>query len=185
VGVQPLDLIDGRGAARIRLDGVRAGEADVIGAVDRGADVLDRVVDRATAALSAEMLGGLQETFDATIAYLKTRRQFGVPIGSFQALKHRAAWLFCELELTRSVVMEALRALDEGRDDAPIAVSAAKARASDTYLLVANEAVQMHGGIGVTDELDIGLYLKRARASEQTLGAAAYHRDRFARLKGY
>jgi acyl-CoA dehydrogenase len=180
-----LDVIDSRNVARVRLDGVRVAEADVIGAPDRGADVLDRVLDRGTAALAAEMLGGAQEAFERTIAYLKTRHQFGVPIGSFQALKHRAAWMFCEVELARSVVMEALRALDGARDDAPILVSAAKARVSDAYALVANEAVQMHGGVGVTDELDIGLYLKRARVAEHTLGTAAYHRDRFARLRGY
>jgi alkylation response protein AidB-like acyl-CoA dehydrogenase len=127
----------------------------------------------------------LTEAFDRTITYLKTRVQFDVPIGSFQALKHRAAQMFCEVELTRSVVRAALAALDEGRPDAASLVSAAKARASDTYILVANEAIQMHGGIGVTDELDIGFYLKRARVAEMTFGTAAYHRDRFARLNGY
>ena len=157
----------------------------MVGTVDHGADVLDPVLDRATAGLSAEMLGGLAEAFDRTVAYLKERRQFGVPIGSFQALKHRAALMFCEIELARSVVIDALRALDDGRPDAPLSASAAKARATDTFLLVTAEAVQMHGGVGVTDELDIGLFLKRARACEATFGGAAYHRDRFARLSLY
>jgi acyl-CoA dehydrogenase len=93
--------------------------------------------------------------------------------------------MFCEVELTRSLVLEALQAIDAERDDAPLLASAAKARASDTYVLVANEAIQMHGGIGVTDDLDIGLYLKRARVAEQTLGSAAYHVDRFATLQNY
>ena len=93
--------------------------------------------------------------------------------------------MFCEIELTRSLVLEALAALDAGRQDAGAIVSAAKARASDTYILVTNEAMQMHGGVGVTDELDIGFYLKRARVAEHTLGAAPYHRDRFARLRGF
>lgn len=180
-----LDLVDSRHVARVRLDGVRAVEGDVVGAVDRGADVLDAVVDRGAATLAAEMLGGAQEAFDRTIAYLKTRTQFGVLIGSFQALKHRAAWMFCEVELTRSLVLDGLRAIDEGRDDARALVSAAKARVTDTYRLVTNEAVQMHGGVGVTDELDIGLYLKRARVAGETLGGAGYHRDRFANLRGY
>ena len=180
-----LDVVDSRNVARVKLEGVEATEDDVVGSVDRGADVLDRVLDRGTAVLSAEMLGGMQECFDRTIAYLKTRKQFGVFIGSFQALKHRAAALFCEIELTRSVVLEALRALDAGREDAPLLVSAAKARASETYVLVTNEAVQMHGGIGVTDEADIGFYLKRARVASEMLGTARHHRDRFARLKGY
>ena len=185
VEVQPLVRIDSRSAARVSLRGVVVGEERAIGAPGQGADLLDRVLDRGTAALCAEMLGGIQEAFDQTIAYLKVRKQFGVPIGSFQALKHRAAQMFCEVELTRSVVRAALAALDAGQADAPALVSAAKARASDTYILVANEAIQMHGGIGVTDELDIGFYLKRARVAEMTLGTAAYHRDRFGRLHGY
>jgi alkylation response protein AidB-like acyl-CoA dehydrogenase len=185
VRVEPLSRVDSRSAASLRLDGVVIGEDRVLGVPGQGADLLDRLLDRATAALCAEMLGGIQEAFDQTIAYLKVRKQFGVPIGSFQALKHRAAQMFCEVELTRSVVRAALAALDEGRPDAASLVSAAKARASDTYILVANEAIQMHGGIGVTDELDIGFYLKRARVAEMTFGTAAYHRDRFARLNGY
>jgi alkylation response protein AidB-like acyl-CoA dehydrogenase len=180
-----LETVDSRNAARVVLDAVRVSQVDVLGVADRGADVLDVVLPRATAALSAEMLGGLSEAFDRTITYLKTRKQFGAYIGSFQALKHRAAWMFCEVELTRSLVAEALRAIDEGRADAALLASAAKARASDTYVLVTNEAVQMHGGVGVTDELDIGLYMKRARVAEQLLGGAAFHRDRFAKLRGY
>jgi alkylation response protein AidB-like acyl-CoA dehydrogenase len=156
-----------------------------VGAVDRGAEVMDRVLDCGTAVLAAEMLGGMQEALEQTLAYLKTRKQFGVLIGSFQALRHRAAWMFCEVELTRSLAYEALRALDAGRADARELVSAAKAKATETYRLVTNEAVQMHGGIGVTDEADIGLYLKRARVAGETLGGAGYHRDAFAKARGY
>jgi alkylation response protein AidB-like acyl-CoA dehydrogenase len=108
-----------------------------------------------------------------------------VPIGSFQALKHRAARLYIELELSRSAVMAAARALDEHSAEAPLLASLAKARLSDAYCLVASEAIQLHGGIGMTDEHDIGFFLKRARASEMTFGDAAYHRDRFAALSGY
>jgi len=183
VSKRRLDLVDRRNVAAVRFDGARATE--IIGELGHGADILERVIDRATATLSAEMVGGMQEVFDRTIAYLKTRKQFGVPIGSFQALKHRAAHLYCEIELTRSLVLDALRAHDAERDDAPLVTSAAKARVSETFRLVANEAVQMHGGVGVTDELDIGLFLKRAAVAGQTLGDASYHRDRFARLRGY
>ncbi len=178
-------LVDSRGAARVRFDAVAAASADVLGDVDRGADLLDVVLDAAAIGLAAEMLGSLTEVFERTLDYLKVRRQFGVPIGSFQALKHRAALLFCEIELARSVVLDALRAVDDARLDVSIIASAAKARVTDTFLLVAAEAVQMHGGVGVTDELDIGLFLKRARTAEMTFGGAAYHRDRFARLSGY
>jgi alkylation response protein AidB-like acyl-CoA dehydrogenase len=178
-------LVDSRGAARVRFEGVEAHETDVLGEVDRGADLLDAVLDRAAIGLAAEMLGSLSEAFEQTLAYLKVRKQFGVPIGSFQALKHRAAQMFCEIELTRSVVMDAVRAVDELRQDVPLAASAAKARATDTFLLVTAEAVQMHGGLGVTDELDIGFFLKRARTTEMTFGGAAYHRDRYATLSGY
>jgi alkylation response protein AidB-like acyl-CoA dehydrogenase len=176
-------LVDSRNAARVRFAGTPARE--IIGPPGSGADVLDGVLDRATIGLSAEMLGGIEEVFDRTIVYLKTRKQFGVPIGSFQALKHRAAHLFCEIELSKSIVLDALRAIDASRPDLSTVASVAKARTSDTFVAVTNEAVQMHGGVGVTDELDIGLFLKRARVSEMTLGTAAYHRDRYARLHDY
>ncbi len=185
VTVTRMHLVDSRNAARVRFDGVLAGESDAIGVIGGGAAILDRVLDRARIGLAAEMLGGLSEAFDRTVAYLKVRKQFGVAIGSFQALKHRAALMFCEVELCRSLVMDALRAADEDRADLPQLASAAKARVSDAFLLISGEAVQMHGGVGVTDELDIGFFLKRARVAEMTLGTAAFHRDRFARLQGY
>ena len=179
--------LDGRGAALVRLEDVRVGPDAVLGEPGRGAALLERVVDRATVALAADMLGAMAAAFDMTLAYLKTRVQFGRPIGTFQALQHRAARCFVELELTQSAAMGAARALDEGRADVAVAraVSIAKARASDAFLLVANEAVQMHGGIGMTDEHDIGFFLKRARAAEMTFGDAGWHRDRVARIDGY
>jgi acyl-CoA dehydrogenase len=177
--------VDSRACAIVRFEGVQVPGSDVLGPVGGAADLVEQVVDRATAGLCAEMLGGMSEAFDRTVAYLKQRKQFGVPIGSFQALKHRAAKCFIERELARSCVMAAVRALDEGDADAPRLVSLAKARCSDAYILLANEAVQMHGGIGMTDEVDIGFYLKRARAAELTFGDGAFHRDRWARLSGY
>jgi acyl-CoA dehydrogenase len=177
--------VDSRGAARVKLDGVAVGAGDVVGEVDRGGDLLERVVDRATVGLCAEMLGSMSEAFERTIDYIKVRKQFGVPVGSFQALKHRAAEQFIEIELCRSAVLAAARAVDAGDAEAAMLVSLAKARCSETAILVANESIQMHGGIGMTDEHEIGFYLKRARVAELTFGDAAHHRDRWARLGGY
>lgn len=181
----PQTRIDHRNAALLRLGGVEVGPADVVGEVDGGGDVLEAVVDDATAGLCAEMLGGMARAFETTLEHLRTRVQFGVPIGSFQALKHRAANCFMEIELARSCVLAATRALDAGDAEARRLVSLAKARCSDGFVLVANEGVQMFGGVGMTDEYDIGFYLKRARAAELTFGDAAFHRDRWARLGGY
>jgi alkylation response protein AidB-like acyl-CoA dehydrogenase len=185
VTVTRTEMVDSRNAAEVKLDGVEVDLGAVLGEVDRGGDALEAVLDRAAIGLSAEMLGGIAESFERTLAYLKERKQFGVPIGSFQALKHRASELFCEAELSRSVTLEALRAIDEGRPDLAKLASLCKARLSDAYVLTANEAVQMFGGIGVTDEEEIGFFLKRAKASALTLGDAAFHRDRWARLEGY
>jgi alkylation response protein AidB-like acyl-CoA dehydrogenase len=177
--------IDSRNAAIVRLDGVEVSQADVIGEVGAGLGLLERAVDRATVALCGEMLGGMGEVFDRTIVYLNEREQFGALIGSFQALQHRAAKMFIERELARSVVMAAARALDEGAPDARVQVSNAKARCTDAYVLITNEGLQMHGGIGMTDEHDVGLFMKRARVAEMTFGDAAFHRNRFAELQGY
>jgi alkylation response protein AidB-like acyl-CoA dehydrogenase len=182
---EPQRRIDARGAARVRLAGVPVGADALVGEPDRGLDLLEQVVDRATVGLTAEMLGSMVECFERTLSYLKQRVQFGVPIGTFQALQHRAARMFIEIELSRSAVMAAARAVDAGAADAPALVSLAKARCSDAGLLVANEGVQMHGGIGMTDEHEIGFFLKRARVAAQTFGDAAFHRDRWARLSGY
>ena len=187
VSIQRQTRLDARNVALVRLDGVRLDGAAVVGEIGRGGTLLARVVDRALVGLAAEMLGSMTAAFETTMEYLRTRVQFGVPIGSFQALKHRAAKMFVELELARSAVMHAARAVDERRDDAAIAraASVAKARCADAFVLIGNEGVQMHGGIGMTDEHDIGFFLKRARAADVTFGDAAWHRDRFARLDGY
>jgi alkylation response protein AidB-like acyl-CoA dehydrogenase len=187
LAVESQMLIDARGAALVHLAGVTVGADAVLGDPGKGGALLTRVLDRATVALTAEMLGAMTAAFEMTLDYLKTRKQFGVPIGSFQALKHRAARLFIETELARSVVMAAHAAVDEGAPDEQVArlASVAKARCSDAFVLMGNEGVQMHGGIGMTDEHDIGFYLKRARAAELTFGDAAWHRDRVARLDGY
>jgi alkylation response protein AidB-like acyl-CoA dehydrogenase len=177
--------VDSQNAATVRFANAAVKSASLIGAEGEGLSILELATERAIVALCGEMLGGMSEAFERTIAYLKERKQFGVAIGSFQALKHRAAKMYVEIELARSAVMAAARALDEETDDASALVSLAKARASDAYCLIANEAVQMHAGIGMTDEHEIGFFMKRARASELTFGDSAFHRDRFAKLSGY
>ena len=185
LAIEPQTRIDHRSAALVRLAGVRVGREAAVGEPGRGGPLLAGVLDRATAGLCAEMLGATSQVFEDTVQYLKTRVQFGVPIGSFQALKHRAARVFMEIELARSATMAAVRALDAGDPEAAKLVSLAKARGSDAFLLAANEAVQMFGGVGMTDEYDLGFYLKRARVAEMTFGDAAWHRERWARLGGY
>ncbi|MEY4575440.1 MAG: hypothetical protein RL701_143 [Pseudomonadota bacterium] len=177
--------IDSRNAALVELQNVQVPASALVGERDRATPVLETVIDRATVVLCGEMVGAMAEAFDRTLRYLKERKQFGAEIGSFQALKHRAAKLFIEVELARSAAMLAARALDEHDAEAAALVSVAKARCSDAYVLVTNEAVQLHGGIGMTDEHDIGFFIKHARACEFTFGDAAHHRDRFARLNGY
>jgi alkylation response protein AidB-like acyl-CoA dehydrogenase len=180
-----LTMVDSRNAALIRLDNVAVGPDSVLGRPNRGADLLDTVLDRARAALAAEMLGSANEAFDRTVQYLKDRKQFGVAIGSFQALKHRAAQMFCEVEMTRSAVLAAVSALDQNANDAAALVSLAKAKANETLFLCGNEGVQMHGGIGMTDEHEIGFFMKRARVAQASLGDTSFCRDRYAQLMGY
>jgi alkylation response protein AidB-like acyl-CoA dehydrogenase len=185
VSVTRTVMSDSHNTAQLALEGVEVAADAILGEVDAGTALLEAMLDRATVAVSAELLGLSREAFDRTIAYLKTRDQFGVKIGSFQALKHRAAEMFCELELSESIVLDALRAIDEAREELPSLASAAKARLADTASLVTREAIQMHGGIGMTDEEEIGFFLKRAKTAELLLGDAIYHRNRFALLQGY
>ena len=178
-------MVDSRNSATIDLRDVVVGEADVIGTFDKGAIVLDAVLDAGRAVLAAELLGVAEESFERTLAYLRDREQFSVKIGTFQALQHRAAHLFCEIELVRSVVLRTMQALDAQEPTASSLVCLAKAKASDVARIATNEAVQMHGGIGMTDEFDIGFFMKRARAAAETFGDQYYHTDRFAQLSGY
>jgi len=181
----PLHAVDERAAADLVFDGVPVNKTAILGTVDEAWPLLGAVLDRARATLAAEMLGTATAAFEITLDYLKTRTQFGQLIGSFQALQHRAAKMFTELELTRSAVEAALDAIDSASlDIAPLA-SLAKAKANDTLHLVSNEMVQMHGGIGMTDACDAGLYMKRARVAEALYGSSSYHRDRYAMLGGY
>jgi alkylation response protein AidB-like acyl-CoA dehydrogenase len=174
-------MVDGRNTANIELVDVKAAS---LGAVGSAFGILETVLDGACAAIAAEMLGTGEEAFDRTIEYLKVREQFGAKLATFQALKHRAAEMYCEIELTRSAVYGALVALDGQDPESPQLCSIAKAKACEMLELVSNEALQMHGGIGMTDASDIGLFLKRARVAQQILGDMLYHRERFANLVG-
>jgi len=185
VTVERQRRLDDRGAALVHLKKVEVGADALIGDEESGVAVLEQVADEATVALCAEMLGGMSAAFDMTLTQLKERDQFGTKIGTFQGLKHRAARVYMELELARSTVMAAARAVDAGEPEAAKFVSLAKARCSDAYVLATNEGVQMFGGVGMTEEYDIGLFMKRARAAELTFGDAAYHRRRWAELSGY
>ncbi|MET0270794.1 MAG: acyl-CoA dehydrogenase family protein [Sphingomonas sp.] len=180
-----LTRVDGRGAAQLDFSCVTVRDDAALGGAGEGGALLDRILDRGRAGLAAEMLGSATQAFDTTIDYLRTRVQFGQLIGSFQALQHRAVGMYGELTLTRSAVEAALAALDADSADAPMLVSLAKALAGETLLGVAREMVQMHGGIGMTEEHDAGLYLKRAAVAEATWGNAAFHRERYGRLAGY
>lgn len=183
--VQTLNTVDSHGAAHLTLDDVHVDDAHILGAPDKGHDLLEPVLDRGRIALAAEMLGSAKAAFELTHDYLQTRKQFGQLIGSFQALQHRAAKMFTEIELTTSCVGAALSAVDEQRNDIAELASLAKARAAETVHLVSGETVQLHGGIGMTDDHDSGFYMKRARVQEALLGSASFHRDRFARLNDF
>jgi alkylation response protein AidB-like acyl-CoA dehydrogenase len=185
VNITRTPTVDNRNAATIELRDVSVTDADVVGTFDKGAIVLDTVLDAGRAVLAAELLGVAEESFERTLGYLRDREQFGVKIGTFQALQHRAAHLFCEIELVRSVVLRTLQALDAQEPTASNLVCLAKGKATDVARIATNEAVQMHGGIGMTDEFDIGFFMKRARAAGETFGDYYYHADRFAQLAGY
>ncbi|MFZ4686262.1 MAG: acyl-CoA dehydrogenase family protein [Hyphomonadaceae bacterium] len=180
-----LKTLDAHAAANVSFAGVEVGADAVLGAVDGGYGLLEQILDRARIGAAAEMLGAADAAFEMTSEYLKVRKQFGQLIGSFQSLQHRAAIMFTELELTRSCVAAALDALDRNANNTSELASLAKARAGETLHLVSNETVQMHGGIGMTDAHDSGLFLKRARVLEGLYGGESFHRDRYARLGGY
>lgn len=181
----PMETFDSRGYAKLSFDKVEVSADAALGSGGQGWSVLDATLDRAAAGLSAEMLGTAAHAFDMTLDYLKTRKQFGQVIGSFQTLGHRAATLFTGKELARSCVEAALQALDDSAADAPELCSLAKAKMGDHLFEMSNQLIQIHGGIGMTDEFDAGLYLKRARVAEAAFGNRAFHRDRYARLLGF
>lgn len=185
LSAERLSTLDSRGAAELTFDGVEVTADAVVGEVDDGFSLLEIVLGAGRAGLAAELSGNAQESFDRTMAYLRERKQFGRTIGAFQALQHRAAHLFCEVEVARSAVLAALQALDADPAGASLAVSVAKSKASSVARLAAQEAVQMHGGIGMTDAIDIGLFMKRMQVASTLYGDADFHADRVARARGF
>ncbi len=185
VRTERTSTVDTHNAARVTFEDVSVGADDTLGKVDAGWDALVGVLNVGRALVAAEMVGASEEAFGRTIAYLKERKQFGKAIGEFQALQHRAAHLYCELEVTRAAVLKALQSLDDAFDRAGPIVSVAKARAGLSATLAVQEAVQMHGGIGMTDEFDIGLFMKRVRVCQELFGDSNFHADRLARLNRY
>ena len=180
-----LDMADSRNYANINFNNVEVSAKNILGDEETGGETIENILDIGRIAIASEMLGNAEAAFETTLDYLKQRKQFGVLIGSFQALQHRAAEMFCELELTKSSVIAAMKAADEGSNELQRLSSLSKTMAGETLYLVSNEAVQMHGGIGVTDEYDIGFFLKRARVAEQIFGSAKFHTERYANISGF
>ncbi len=185
VQIEPYKVLDTHRAANISFDNVQLGADSQLEPPSQDNSVLQYVLDVGRLGQSAELLGVAQEVFERTVKYLKERKQFGVAIGSFQALQHRAAILFGEIEMCKSLVINSLHCLDTGPDDLRELASMTKAKLCETALRATAEAIQMHGGIGMTDEFDIGFYFKRARILETFLGDRYYHLDRYASCRGY
>jgi alkylation response protein AidB-like acyl-CoA dehydrogenase len=183
--VENVNLTDSSKAARLTFDNVELDADAVIGEVDGGWGPLSRALNAGRAGAAAELVGVAAGSAAMTFDYLRTRKQFGKLIGEFQALQHRAAHLYGEIEIARAATLKAAQLLDSNDDSATLWVSVAKAKAADVASLAAREGVQMHGGIGMTDEHDIGLYLKREAVLGELFGDVYYHRNRVAELSGY
>ncbi len=178
-------MVDAHNAARILFDNVEVNTDGVLGEVDQGYRLLEGVLNIGRGAVASEMVGLGEEVFGRTVGYLKERKQFGRLIGEFQALQHRAAQLYIEIEITRAAVLKALQTLDADFENAGAAVAVAKARAGSTATLAVQEGVQMHGGMGMTDQFDIGFFMKRARVCQELFGDSNFHADQLARMKSY
>lgn len=185
VEIERTVMVDAHNAARVVLNDVAVDADAVIGEVGNGEALLNGALALGRACAASSLTGAGDQAFKITLEYLRTRKQFGKLIGEFQALQHRAAHLFTELELARAATLGALQALDAGREDADLAASIAKAKAGRVAELAVQEAVQMHGGVGMTDEFDVGLFMKRARVLNELLGDAGFHSERLARAQGF
>jgi alkylation response protein AidB-like acyl-CoA dehydrogenase len=183
--VENVTLADSSKAARLKLEGVQVDADAVIGEVDAGWAPLRRALSAGRAGAAAELVGVAAGASAMTFDYLKQRKQFGRLIGEFQALQHRAAHLYGEIEIARAAAMKAAELLDAGDDKAELLVSVAKAKAGRVAALGVQEGVQMHGGIGMTDEHDIGLYMKREAVLAELFGNPRFHANRVAELSGY
>lgn len=185
IEIERTAMVDSHNAARIKFDQVEVNADGVLGEVDQGFALLEGMLNIGRGAVASEMVGLSEEVFGRTVNYLKERRQFGKLIGEFQALQHRAAQLYIDIEITRAAVLKALQTLDGDFANAGAAVAVAKARAGTTATLAVQEGVQMHGGMGMTDQFDIGFFMKRARVCQELFGDANFHADHLARMKSY
>jgi len=185
VHIKRRKMMDSRNAADITFENVQIPASARLGDDGDASAHLEGALDIARICLSAEMLGNMQEAFERTVAYLKERQQFGVPIGIFQGLQHRAAHMFSEIELCKGIVLAALQAIDGNHPQLAQMASTAKAKCGEVLQLVTNEGIQMFGGIGMTDDEEIGFFMKRARVAQQTFGDFNYHYDRYATVKGF
>ena len=185
VSVERTVMVDAHNAARITFDNVEVSADAVLGEVDQGGDLLDAVLNIGRGAVASEMVGLSEEVFNRTVTYLKERKQFGKLIGEFQALQHRAAQLYIDIEISRAATLKALQTLDQDAARADHAVSVAKAHAGTTATRAVQEGVQMHGGMGMTDQFDIGLFMKRARVCQELFGDNNFHAERLAEARQY
>ena len=185
VEVERTQMVDGRNSAFVVFKDVVVHRKQMLGQKNKGFKPLSSVLDLANIHLSAELLGICEETFDRTLQYLKQRKQFGSLIGSFQALQHRAAHWWSEIEMCKSIVLKALQSYDQDDARSPFLASIAKAKLCEIAELSTNEAIQMHGGIGMTDEYEIGFFIKRARPAQMLFGDHNYHVNKFAASCGY
>lgn len=181
----PVRLVDSSMASHLTFDRVELDGDAVIGEVDGGREVLNAMLTAGRVGAAAEGVGVARGAMDMTVDYLKQRKQFGTLIGEFQGLQHRASHLYSEVEVARAVAIKAQQLLDAGAESADLMASVAKAKVSKAASLAVKEGVQMHGGIGMTDEYDIGLYMKRDRALQEFLGDAYFHANRVADMSGY
>jgi alkylation response protein AidB-like acyl-CoA dehydrogenase len=185
IALERTAMVDAHNAARIVFGNVEVNADGVLGEVDQGHRLLEGVLNIGRGAVASEMVGLSEEVFGRTVGYLKERKQFGKSIGEFQALQHRAAQLYVDIEITRAAVLKALQTLDSHFEEAAAAVAVAKARAGSTATLAVQEGVQMHGGMGMTDQFDIGFFMKRARVCQELFGDSNFHADQLARMKSY
>jgi acyl-CoA dehydrogenase len=176
-------MMDSRNYGEIEFNKVKISAEEVLGNASEKS--IERILDIGRICLSAELYGTAIEAFERSIAYLKERKQFGVELATFQGLQHRSADMYCQLEMCNSAVLDALSAIDDGEKDLRLKASIAKSKMSQVAQLVTNEAVQFYGGIGMTDEEEIGFFLKRARVATALLGDHNFHLNRFATLSGY
>ena len=185
VAIERTIMVDAHNAARLEFDNVEVDSDSALGEVDQGGALLEGVLNVGRGAVASEMLGLSEEVFGRTVTYLKERKQFGKLIGEFQALQHRAAELYIDIEISRAAVLKALQALDADIATAASAVAVAKAKAGTTATRAVQEGVQMHGGMGMTDQFDIGFFMKRARVCEELFGDSNFHADQLARSRSY